>query len=380
VRYNSYGAISLGGSVLPPEDPDFYENYFEYRGAVSRHVLFDSCVWYDQYSETWGNNNAAVRHDYVEDWTIRNCAIIKANETKDGLPFPDRTQAFHGYSQRRLLIENCTVALVGTPLSTKAHWKLLDGTPLTDEVEARYNFAYGIAASAGTYVGSKNARSGEQYYHHNIFARSAPSPTYAGAAYTNSIDAYPSVSGLVRFEHNSFIDISGVAGTDSSMVVINADTVSLYGNILGVATQSIGCVDYAKVGTPAGGGLMASDYNVFDTPRFVMDRANDPKTWASLAAWQAATSADASTLHVDNPDQNSVVGTQSVNYVSIPEYDCRLRAGSPAIGLLPDGTDAGAYQTGTEVIGARLPWIDLTQFWPECPAWLNPGLQTRGSA
>jgi hypothetical protein len=126
------------------------------------------------------------------------------------------------------------------------------------------------------------------------------------------------------------------------------------------------------------------DYNVYGAFSAYF-RATDgvvpqfEKRYSNLTAWQAAVSREHPYVKVSSPDANSVNVTTNILptlFTNAAARDFTNAPGSPAIGLMPDGSNAGAYKTGNEVIGARLDWIDLTQFWPEIPDWLNPGKGT----
>lgn len=101
-------------------------------------------------------------------------------------------------------------------------------------------------------------------------------------------------------------------------------------------------------------GLMVeSDYNIFDTSLSInFDRFNASSgNYTSLAALQALTSASHTMLGFDNPDPNSIQSDAATLFENAGAADFTNRSGSPAIGFMPDGSNAGAYQVGSETIG-----------------------------
>ena len=101
-----------------------------------------------------------------------------------------------------------------------------------------------------------------------------------------------------------------------------------------------------------------SDYNIFDSSLAVDLDVNGsgvggtPTAYTSLATWQAALSSATVTLDMDNPDPNSIQSDAATLFTNAATGDFTNKAGSPALGLMPDGSNAGAYQIGTEQIGA----------------------------
>ena len=129
-------------------------------------------------------------------------------------------------------------------------------------------------------------------------------------------------------------------------------------------------------------GLHESDYNVYGTPRIwdvsVDGTLGNVKRYDSLAQWQAALPSDSvsfGNMTEGQFDPNSVSSSDRAEcFVDWENRDLRMPEGSPLVGMMPDGTNPGPYQYGNDTqIGCRLPWIDLVQFAPDIPDWLNPG-------
>ena len=83
----------------------------------------------------------------------------------------------------------------------------------------------------------------------------------------------------------------------------------------------------------------------------VMDRYSPSSVgYSTLAAWQAATGAGSYSLGFNGPDAGSkFVAYSSSLFASDKPYF--QSASSPAKGMLPDGSNAGPYQLGSETIG-----------------------------
>ena len=127
-------------------------------------------------------------------------------------------------------------------------------------------------------------------------------------------------------------------------------------------------------------GIYASDYNVTSKGNAYLRTGDGGQVYspADLAQWKTATTATHPHLKVDNPDQNSIeVGYDFKSFFTdFDNRDFTYSASAPWLGMMPDGSNPGPYQTGDEIIGCRIPWFDLRDAWPDIPDWLNPGKDT----
>lgn len=112
--------------------------------------------------------------------------------------------------------------------------------------------------------------------------------------------------------------------------------------------------------------LASSDYNVFGNSAFSvwMNRyaSAGAREFSSLTAWQAATPLDPErTLTFSNPDANSTEGAPSSLFTDESTRDYTVPVTSPAYQLLADGSDAGLYRFGEEIIGVlpSFSWGDI---------------------
>ncbi len=104
--------------------------------------------------------------------------------------------------------------------------------------------------------------------------------------------------------------------------------------------------------------IMSSDYNIFDSSfKIIADRYSkvvSARYYSDLPKWQAAQDVDLLTLGVSNPDQHSTKKLYTSLFVDVDKGDYSYLPGSAAIGFMKDGSNAGPYQYGNEVIGSTL--------------------------
>jgi len=91
------------------------------------------------------------------------------------------------------------------------------------------------------------------------------------------------------------------------------------------------------------------------------------RSYESLAEWKQANKVDGQTLGVDNPDADSSFAPYS-DLFDVTTADYKNVESSPALGKMPDGSNAGPYQIGNEFIGSNLSWQTAI---PMAPFGLN---------
>jgi len=187
--------------------------------------------------------------------------------------------------------------------------------------------------------GDGSAASGDQYAHHNDIT--AYREVGANVIFAEMGGA-ASTSKKLRIKNNSINKMSTSGG---SLFHVNRwEEFENEGNVI-LANGQIITTPHAT-----GGQITKSDYNAYSQFQAILKQyTDDVVNYGNLPAWQAALASASTALGVDNPDLHSVVSATLFNNAAAEDYT--LAAGSPAIGIMPDGSDAGSRQYGTEIIG-----------------------------
>lgn len=248
------------------------------------------------------------------------------------------------YGAIGLLVEHCQFSAVDHGIFLKDHFlQSLDPRLPAAGAEIRY-----CVLDTREFVLFKSFRgdgaceAGTTRFHHNICYGQNSGETIARAVMGGTLGQ----SEGLRFEHNLFDVVA------SSAVVLECQAladVRIRGNIL-----VNGGGMYRFMDTHLISRLTQADYNLF-TPHVitaVMDEYGPtPRPYWSLESWQAALASESDALAFDRPDIHSRIAQLSTLFVDRAARDYRHRLGSPALGLMPDGTHCGPYQTGQERIG-----------------------------
>jgi len=291
----------------------------------------------------YGLNVSAIGPWGSQNWVIRNNYIKSVSREQDGA-----ASAIQAYGVINALVENNEFYDVKTGVFWKDHFLLDEENRLpVNESEIRNNvFA---TTDKSLYIGIKGTltvEAGHNYIHHNIFYNHRNAEH--GAITFEMAGAFAQSKNL-RIEHNTIdgdglakIGISGDAYSDvrskGNIVVGNANSY-----VFTKYSSDIKQVD-----------LVYSDYNIFDDSfKADVDRysAGNAFSYTTLPSWQQALAEDHVSLDVNNPDTNSTTSTRQVLFSDPDNRDYTNAPGSPAIGMMSDGSNAGAYQTGTEIIG-----------------------------
>lgn len=215
------------------------------------------------------------------------------------------------------------------------------------ESEIRYNLInanqYGILIQIR---GEASPEAGHNYIHHNIIQGlrgSEPAGVRVAMA-----GAYRR-SGNFKFDNN-LVDCS--RGTDTVGVTIDSSTnVQFFGNIFIQCGAPFEAIKYSDTKVAS---ITLSNYNLFiDAFSTSMDRySNTSIGYTSLASWQSAKDSSSVSLATNNPDLNSrKISYSEAKFLSNVTRPFSPQLGSPIIYFLPDGSNAGPYQLGTEIIG-----------------------------
>ena len=190
----------------------------------------------------------------------------------------------------------------------------------------------GISVAGGKFTSTKVHR-----IHHNVILNSSSSP---GIEVGDDFDEWG-----VEIDHNT------VYGTQTSFTLCLADncsnggsrSINLHDNIFVPVARS-GTAGYAIWTEVTSSPFTAADYNCFWNQGSSTEVAN----WGGYGGGSADTFAEWQSRGFD---LHSVRGNPM--FVNAAGGDFRLQSGSPCKNLRGNGRDAGAYETGSEVIGPR---------------------------
>jgi len=331
--------------------------------SVSYRCLIENCLFKDIYTDqtTYSgvDNCSAISPWGTKNWVIRNCKI---NHVYDIDPSKINS-AIQAYAQAGLLVEYCDIDS-DRGVFIKDHWLSVTSprTPYAQESEVRYSKFKTVYSAY--YIGNKGTNtpeSGRQKFHHNI----CNSVYYPGA--TSAVDEKFFVSGRQVYgagvQQSTYLDIYNNIfdrRAAANMGGINASGwkgVTSKGNIFICDLYQYFFQSPSNGNTFPLNQLTASDENIFVTSAFLnklQKFAPDELSVASLSSWQALTigSTNARTLQVNNPDTHSLQLTSTAGlFTDINAGNYQSATGSPILGFMQNGTNAGAYQLGTETIG-----------------------------
>jgi hypothetical protein len=325
-------------------------------------------------------NPSAIRNDGTRGMLMRNCFGTEIYTVGDS----SRGMLVQGFTIADLRCTQCT----GWSLNSIAWPKQNSVSPEGKvwqiiEIDHCYTEDGYFGITWGQLQNEYCAHGHQQYHHNIVFTALGGKQNTSGLnnQQTGNASGHPDfgrefIQGRTDHYHNAAI-VGGNSTYNSYQV--NGIELHSVGNICWGGRGS--CRWTQEIRNPRE-GLHESDYNVYGSPRsweLSIDGVygNNIK-YSSLTAWQAAQPGDSVSLGnmiAGQFDPNSVASNDKAEcFVDWENRDLRLPEGSPLVGMMPDGTNPGPYQYGNDVqIGCRLPWIDLVQFAPDIPDWLNPG-------
>jgi hypothetical protein len=330
------GGIGSWGQV-PNHVPNF--------DILARGWKVSNCVVDGVYGAD-GRNVSGIAAWGTQDWHIVNCSINDV--TVEGSNLGSGIQS---YGMINGLIENIRVTNCGYGVFLKDHF-LTSIDPRTRAAGNEIRYCIFDVTSSPFNIGirgSGSAEAGDNYFHHNICYGFTAGETFITAI----MGGAEGQSGSLRLEHNVF-DMTGDPTNVTGIDVQAIDSLRLRGNIFcGSYSPAIVLRD---VNSPKITRLTESDYNIFTAPGTfaIVDRFGSAPnvTYSTFANWQAALASGSESLAIDNPDANSLlvadIGTVFENRA---ERDYTHKAESPSLGFMPDDSNAGPFQTGSEVIG-----------------------------
>ena len=296
-----------------------------------------------------GKNTSAIALWGTKDWVVRNNLI-------DGVSNGGGTVAsgLQSYGVINALVENNQIMNVDSGIYWKDHF-IADVTTRTSvfESEIRYNLIE--SRDRGVNLGIKGSNTGEvgdNHIHHNIIYG------FGGAAagvHVASAGAF-SVGGRIVVENNI---LDGRSNSSSGISADSVDDMRIVGNIIIGTTSVLELVNYSGSATKRV-ALSESNYNVYDASGFQIHADRYSSSGGSLiydlADWQKLVESDLMSLDVSNPDRDSITVNATSLFLSDVDNGYQFAEGSSATGLMPDGSSAGPYQYGNEIVGLLPGW------------------------
>jgi hypothetical protein len=219
------------------------------------------------------------------------------------------------------------------------------------ECEIAYNLI--TVPFTGINIGVQPAtEAGINYVHHNIVHTTNTTAEARGI----SLELWDvrETTAEQRIEHNLVI---GAGATDSTGMLFSGTTdIKLKANMIfgfsrSVMATQVNTTDQLFV-------LTSSDYGLFDSVNAPVWLGRygtvTQEIYNNLTEWQAALATDTDMLAMDNPDTNGAYTTLAATITSAGTGDYSYAGSSPATGIMLDGSNAGPYQIGNEVIGVQV--------------------------
>ena len=321
--------------------------------SLSIGVLIEGCAIHHVGG---GDNDAAIAMWSTQDWVVRN------NHIYDVYARPDIGRAGSGiqsFGTINALIEHNLIEKSSNGILWKDHYvkDAVTREPVF-ESEIRYNRidAPGVGIQI-TIQGTGTGEAGVNYIHHNILT-GAGSSEGSAILYNMAGASHPTTARQI-ISHNLMI---GSNSSDSSAITLSGTAdVELSGNIFHKFSRAI-LSRYVSDSRPV--GIKSSDRNIFGAvsssdlasgvallDRYSTSSGYSSVSYGAISNWQAARGSDSLTLSMDTPDKNGIQASISSVINNYAAGDFTYTKTSPAIGLMSDGSNAGPYQFGNEVIG-----------------------------
>lgn len=295
----------------------------------------------------YGMNVSGIGPWGTKDWVIRNNYIHDIYQD-GGRP----ASAIQSYGVINALVENNYMVNVGYGIFWKDHFVRDEQTRAPNfESEIRFNQIHSTDRGINISIrGTNSPEAGENFIHNNIIYGFGNS---AGGIHVALSGAY-GISAPIRIENNL---IDGDGNASRGISVDSSRDVQIRGNLIIRTKPQMEFIVYSSGDKVP--RIFASDRNIFDsTFQVIADRYSDSgsKSFASLGSWQASTADQIVSLQVNNPDTNSVMASYRDIFVDIGTRNYQYKAGSPAIGMMANGSNAGPFQYGNEIVGLLPGW------------------------
>ena len=303
--------------------------------------VIEGCEFYDTYGDGNGKNNAALRPYACREWTFRN-NLIDTVTTENGVDLGTHNEGILSYNLVDSIVEYNEITKCNVGVYHKAN--PLNITPSDLQTKVRYNYMYDLDIGF-TCQSSERGSGGYNIVNYNVFAN------YERAVYglgTNFNAKYD-------IEHN-YCDGDGAQSSSPNHSLFNQDIVAIEaavsGNVIHGHTAGNGAFDWRSLSQD----VTSTDYNIFTADQKVTLFVNDLEAigFTTLAAWQAATALEVQSTITVPPDINSSIVAVANTATDKAAGDYSIPNGSTLEGYMSDGSNAGPYRFGGEIIG-RLP-------------------------
>ncbi|MDB4363240.1 right-handed parallel beta-helix repeat-containing protein [Pseudomonadales bacterium] len=297
----------------------------------------------------WGKNTSAVALWGTKDWIVRNNFIDGVSAEGGSL-----ASGMQSYGVINALIENNHIINADFGIYWKDHF-IADLTARTSifESEIRYNLIQ--SRDRGITLGIKGSNTvevGDNHIHHNIIYGFG---NWAAGIQVATAGAFAK-GGQIVIEHNI---LDGANNSSFGISADSTDDLRITGNIILRTSLVLELVNYSGSATKRV-ALSESNYNVYDASGFQIYADRYSSSGGSLiydlADWQKLVESDLMSLDVSNPDRDSITVNATSLFLSDVDDGYRLAEGSSATGLMPDGSSAGPYQYGNEIVGLLPAW------------------------
>ncbi len=292
-----------------------------------------------------GINTSHIAMWGTEDWTVMNNLIEGATAFGGTL-----AAGIQAYGAVNPLIKNNTIRDCDFGVFWKDHFLLQETPTRVRAAGSEICNNYIDANKYPVYIGIRGAGSveaGDHDIHNNVLIFNQTD----GAGIWSDMAGAAAQSGETKGRNNTIYNkATGGLGYSCSA----SDSIKMTGNIYANCSTDFTLIRFNSSGDAGKEPILSeSDRNVFDTNfQCIVDRFGaGATTYSDLASWQAVQSTDHLTVDINNPDTNSTQSTESALFTDAANGDFTNKVGSPAIGLMPDGSNAGAYETGSEQIG-----------------------------
>jgi len=311
--------------------------------GLSVGVIIENNYIHDVYAIGGGKNPGGIRLDGSKDWVIRNNKIDTVCGGTEGCLYIN-AGCIYSYVVINATVENNECSNSGALVHWKDHVVDLNGQPTIKGSTVRNNISHDTFHGFYISHGDQNPESSNHTVTNNIFYNIHSS---CMALFTDTADGAPSTNYTFN---NNVCD-----GADVGIYSMSAQITSSKGNIFSNVTgfPSAGNSDIYRFFDNDDTRLDASDYNVFSPsfPRVNMSNPTASLIFYNLTSWNSATLSTNRNINTHAPDINSVEALRDTIFNDVSGRDYTLKAGSPALGIMPDGSNAGAYQYGNEIIG-----------------------------
>ena len=275
----------------------------------------------------WGSRNWVVKDNFINGVSAEGSTLAAG---------------IQAYGVINALIEHNEIYNADFGIYWKDHHFADQQRSLNLESEIRFNKINGT--THGVYVSARQGSTpaGHNLIHHNIIYG------YSGSGFRGNVAAAAGKSGEISITHNVF-DGHNIHG-NAAITLDGQGPAEISGNI--IIRNDID-LDIRKYSSQYFTVLNDINYNIYDQEfQSIIDRFNPSSmTIRSFSNWQSLEKKRTTTLGHDYPDKKSLSVSPHEVLKNLDDKNYRLAEDSEAIGFMPDGSNAGPYAKGDEVVG-----------------------------